>query len=413
MADAIEVEHLGKRYALGEDFGRYLTIRETIASRLRRRNGGGKGEVWALRDVGFALEQGRVLGIIGRNGAGKTTLLRILSRITEPTTGVSRTRGRVGMLLDVGTGFHPELTGRENVYLNGALLGMSNSEIKRRFDEIVDFAGVERFLETPIKRYSAGMQARLAFSVAAHLEPEILLVDEVLAVGDAAFQRKCLGKMTDVAGEGRTVVFVSHNMTAIEGLCDRAIWLDGSVMLDGTPGEVIAGYLRESSSENMLREWPDPESAPGNEQARLRRASVEPDDGSTGAISVDTPILLSFEYWNLVEGADLTLSVHVYNAQDIELFNTGPVGGRPLARGLYRSAGVIPGGLLNDGIHRVELQIVKDEGVIICEHPDLLTFEVVDSLVGRGAWYGDWPGAVRPQLDWSTEATAEGVASSP
>ena len=412
MAHAIEVEGLGKRYPLGEDFGRYLTIRESIASWLRRDPPEAAGETWALQGMDFSLDEGEVLGVIGRNGAGKTTLLRILSRITEPTTGISRTRGRVGMLLDVGTGFHPELTGRENVFLNGALLGMSTAEVRRRFDEIVEFAGVERFLDTPIKRYSAGMQARLAFSVAAHLEPEILLVDEVLAVGDAAFQRKCLGKMTDVAREGRTVVFVSHSMTAIEGLCDRALWLDGAVRADGSPSDVIAAYLSESSAENLVRQWPDPATAPGNEQVRLRRASVGLDGPSEGAISVDTPILMAFEYWNLIEGADLTVSVHLRNAQDIVLFNIGPVGGRPLKRGLYRNACVIPGGLLNNGVHRVELQIVKDEGTIIYESADLLTFDVVDSLAGRGAYFGEWPGAVRPQLEWSTEAIEEGVIAS-
>jgi lipopolysaccharide transport system ATP-binding protein len=209
------------------------------------------------------------------------------------------------------------------------------------------------------------------------------------------------------------VVFVSHNMTAVDGLCDRAIWLDGSIRADGPPGEVIAAYLSESSSESLARSWPDPASAPGNEQARLRSASVEIEGPPSGAISVETPIALRFEYWNLVEGADLTLSVHVRNAQDIVLFNTGPVGGRPLSRGLYRSSCVIPGGLLNDGVHRIELQVVKDEGVIIYEHADLLSFDVVDSLTGRGAWYGEWPGAVRPQLDWSTESIEDGVATSP
>ncbi len=412
MRHAIEVEGLGKRFPIGEDFG-YLTIRESLAGLLRRDPPEPAGKNWALKDVSFTLDRGEVLGVIGRNGAGKTTLLRILSRITEPTEGVSRTRGRVGMLLDVGTGFHPELTGRENVFLNGSILGMSTREIKGRFDEIVSFADVERFLDTPIKRYSAGMQARLAFSVAAHLEPEILLVDEVLAVGDAAFQRKCLGKMTDVAREGRTVVFVSHNMTAVEGLCDRAIWLDGSVRAEGTPSDVIGGYLSEGSNENLAHSWPDPATAPGNEQARLRSAAVEIEGGAGGAISVETPIRLAFEYWNMIDGADLTLSVHIRNAQDIVLFNTGPVGGRPLSRGLYGSACVIPGGLLNDGTHRVELQIVKDEGVIIYEHADLLTFDVVDSLTGRGAWYGDWPGAVRPQLDWQTDSIEEGVTASP
>jgi ABC-type polysaccharide/polyol phosphate transport system ATPase subunit len=242
---AIEVEGLGKRYRLGQRAGQYETLREVISrgwgARAARRTA---AELWALRDVSVAAEQGEAVGVIGRNGAGKTTLLKILARITEPTLGVSRTRGRVGSLLEVGTGFHPELTGRDNVYLNGAILGMSRRDIRRRFDEIVEFAGVTGFLDTPLKRYSAGMQLRLAFSVAAHLEPDIVLVDEVLAVGDAEFQQKCVGRMSDLGGEGRTVLFVSHDLGAIRKLCARSIWIDGGVVLaDGPTDDVMQGYL--------------------------------------------------------------------------------------------------------------------------------------------------------------------------
>src|SRR5919106_2881144 len=247
-ANAIEINDLSKRYMLGEDQpGR--SLRETLASavrRLGRRDARQRDEIWSLRNVTFDVAEGNALGVIGRNGAGKSTLLKILSRITEPTEGIVRTRGRVAALLEVGTGFHPELTGRENVYLNGAILGMSRRDTARRFDEIVSFAGGERFVDTPVKRYSSGMYLRLAFAVAAHLEPDILIVDEVLAVGDAQFQRKCLGKMGEVSGEGRTVLLVSHNMGAVTALATRVLWLeDGRVRAIGEPSDVVAAYLSE------------------------------------------------------------------------------------------------------------------------------------------------------------------------
>ncbi len=250
---AIRVEGLGKRYRLGERSAPYRTLREAIMGVARAprgllgRRAAADDTLWALKDVDLEVRRGEVLGVIGRNGAGKTTLLKILSRITEPTTGRVELHGRVGSLLEVGTGFHPELTGRENIYLNGAILGMRKAEIERKFDEIVAFAEVERFLDTPVKHYSSGMYVRLAFAVAAHLEPEILLVDEVLAVGDAAFQKKCLGKMGEVAGAGRTVLFVSHNMLAVNTLCSRVVLLrDGSCTADGAPGTVVGSYLNDT-----------------------------------------------------------------------------------------------------------------------------------------------------------------------
>jgi lipopolysaccharide transport system ATP-binding protein len=248
---AIRVSGLSKRYRLGE-YTRYRSLRETLANAVRRpllrdHSNNGVDEIWSLRDVSFDLQPGAVLGVIGRNGAGKSTLLKILSRITEPTEGRVEIRGRVGSLLEIGTGFHQELTGRENIYLNGAILGMRKAEIARRFDEIVAFAEMERFLDTPVKRYSSGMYVRLAFGVAAHLEPEILLVDEVLAVGDAGFQRKCLGKMSDVARAGRTILFVSHNMAAVQALCPEALLLDrGCIVARGTSKEVVAEYLQRT-----------------------------------------------------------------------------------------------------------------------------------------------------------------------
>ena len=255
MATAvIEVEDLGKRYTLGETVGR-RSVGEALVGGLRRLGRRpARDELWSLRDVSFEVAEGEAIGVVGRNGAGKSTLLKILSRITEPTTGVARVYGRVGSLLEVGTGFHPELTGRENTYLNGAILGMPRREIDRRFDEIVEFAGVARFLDTPIKRYSSGMYLRLAFAVAAHLDPDILVVDEVLAVGDAEFQRRCLGKMATVEQEGRTVVFVSHDMGAISRLCQRAIWLDhGAVEQVGPTNEVVQAYLASAAAAGHAR----------------------------------------------------------------------------------------------------------------------------------------------------------------
>jgi ABC-type polysaccharide/polyol phosphate transport system ATPase subunit len=256
---AIEVEHVGKRYRIGAHY--YLSLRESISSVLRRGPGGDRGEFWALRDVSFAVDEGEVVGVIGRNGAGKSTLLKILARVTPPTVGVARMRGRVGPLLEVGTGFHPELSGRENVYLNGAILGMTRADIRRRFDEIVAFAGVEEFLEMPIKRYSSGMFLRLAFSVAAHVEPDIVVVDEVLAVGDAEFQRRCLGKMSEFGSEGRTVLFVSHDLGAVARICPRAIWIeDGQIVHDGAVGRSIELYLEARAERASYVELPpDPD----------------------------------------------------------------------------------------------------------------------------------------------------------
>jgi len=252
---AIKVEGLSKRYRIRSAHQRHDTLRDHLVSALRRSSAPRPPTteiLWALRDVSFEVHKGDVLGIIGRNGAGKTTLLKILSRITEPSDGLAVMRGRVGSLLEVGTGFHPELTGRENTYLNAAILGMRRKEIERKFDEIVDFAGVQKFIDTPVKRYSSGMYVRLAFAVAAHLEPEILVVDEVLAVGDAAFQKKCLGKMNKIAEGGRTVLFVSHNMPAVSSLCNRAIWIDaGQLKADGPTSSVVSSYLSSSHNKHM------------------------------------------------------------------------------------------------------------------------------------------------------------------
>jgi lipopolysaccharide transport system ATP-binding protein len=283
---AIHTENLSKQYRLGTQAAIYGSLRESLATGFRAPFRAMRGErperrplLWALRDIDLEVPWGEVLGVIGRNGAGKSTLLKILARVTYPSAGRARVYGRVGSLLEVGTGFHPELTGRENIYLNGAILGMRRSEIRRKYDAIVDFAGLEAFLDTPVKRYSSGMYMRLAFSVAAHLEPEILIVDEVLAVGDTAFQRKCLGKMGSVAREGRTILFVSHNMPAIQSLCHRALWLEqGRIMDEGPPADLVQRYLESevSTTDVSLDERQDRSGDGSARITSLEIASTEP-----------------------------------------------------------------------------------------------------------------------------------------
>jgi lipopolysaccharide transport system ATP-binding protein len=289
---AITATALGKRYRIGEMQQAYGTLRDSVVGLVRRAgHRSHREEIWALRDVDFTVDEGEVVGLIGRNGAGKSTLLRVLTRITAPTTGRAEIRGRVGSLLEVGTGFHPELTGRENIYLNGAVLGMKRREIQRKFDDIVEFSGIDQFLDTPVKRYSSGMYVRLAFSVAAHLEPEILLVDEVLAVGDAEFQRRCLGRMEDFGESGRTVIFVSHNMQTIAQLCDRAVLLDkGRVVADGPSADIVARYLQSVHGSASYQRW-EPLEAPADDLVRMRFVRVVDTDGRTvDAVDVRQPV---------------------------------------------------------------------------------------------------------------------------
>jgi lipopolysaccharide transport system ATP-binding protein len=359
---------------------------------------------WALEDVSLEVREGEVLGLIGRNGAGKTTLLKILSRITKPTTGWAEIHGRVGSLLEVGTGFHPELTGRENTFLSGAILGMGKSEIKRKFDEIVAFAELEQFIDTPVKHYSSGMYVRLAFAVAAHLEPEILFVDEVLAVGDAAFQKKCVGKMGDVSRQGRTIVFVSHNMTALQRLCTRVAWLNGGKVTDvGDPPTVINRYLQTNAVANLESVWEDNPAAPGNERVRLRSVRVIPQADPNDPITVHTPIRIEFTYWNYVPNAVLNVSMLLYNIEEVCVFNVGS-GYATLPAGLIRHTLEIPGDFLNTGSYYVNLIIVKDASVGILFQNNVVAFEVVEGEV-VGNWYGRRPGAVRPKLKWDTDVT--------
>jgi lipopolysaccharide transport system ATP-binding protein len=407
---AILAEGLGKRYQLGEDGRpralRVNTLRDALMGGRRPKTG---SWIWALDDVSFTVGEGEVLGIIGGNGAGKSTLLKILSRITEPTRGWAEIHGRVGSLLEVGTGFHSELTGRENIFLSGAILGMRRAEIARKLDSIVEFAEVERFLDTPVKRYSSGMYLRLAFAVAAHLEPEILLVDEVLAVGDAAFQRKCLGKMGDVARQGRTVLFVSHNLLAVESLCGRCLWLDhGKVVRDGAPGAVISEYVSQAFIPVAERSWS--EDAPAAAGLRLHAVRVRPDGGAPhDPITVHTPVALDIEVWKLDSAASVSVSVALYNEQDVLVFDVCPPVDevrQPGPAGLLRTVCHIPGDFLNDGLHRVALTWTRDGDAVLRE-PEALIFVVQDTLAEREGWYGHWPGAVRPRLHWEVNRLIE------
>jgi lipopolysaccharide transport system ATP-binding protein len=373
--------------------------------------------IWALTDVSLEAKRGEVLGIIGRNGAGKSTLLKILSRITTPTRGRAEIRGRVSSLLEVGTGFHQELTGRENVYLNGTVLGMKKKEIDRKFDQIVDFSGVEKFIDTPVKRYSSGMKVRLAFSVAAHLEPEILIIDEVLAVGDAAFQKKCLDKMENVGREGRTVLFVSHNMPAVTRLCDRVILLDhGKVIEDGPSQQVVSSYLNSGFGTTGKKEWSEHEDAPGSHIARLKSVAVVAEDGSiTDVLDIRQPFTLRMEYEVLKPGYWLLPNFNIYNEQGLWVFTTMDQDPswrrRPRPAGRYVSTAHVPGNLLAEGTLFVEPAMMTPEPFIRhFRERDVIAFHVVDSLEGdsaRGDFRGDMGGVVRPLLDWTTDYSLE------
>jgi len=379
----IKAESLGKKYVIGHqaERGSYTALRDVLMQNFRTLwsktkdlatgkpiiQGDTMEEVWALKDVNFEVRRGEALGIIGRNGAGKSTLLKILSRITEPSTGRVTIKGRVASLLEVGTGFHPELTGRENIYLNGTILGMTRAEIKRKFDEIVAFAEVEKYLDTPVKRYSSGMYVRLAFAVAAHLEPEILVVDEVLAVGDAEFQKKCLGKMGAVAKAGRTVLFVSHNMTAISSLCEQAILLSkGRIAMQGEVQSVTSKYFQTSLASFTERMWTDANLAPGNEFVRILGITLKSvENEQINYITTETPFILQVVYENLQENSCLNLSIHLFNEIGIKVFNSFPEAGS-LGYGLsfpkckLRTDCLIPGNFLNDGRYSLELHVVED-----------------------------------------------------
>ena len=368
---------------------------------------------WALKDINLEIKQGEVVGIIGRNGAGKSTLLKILSRITPPTTGRAECCSRVASLLEIGTGFHRELTGRENIYLNGSIMGMKRVEIAKKFDEIVAFAEVEKFIDTPVKFYSSGMYVRLAFAVAAHLEPEILLVDEVLAVGDAEFQRKCLGKMGEVAQQGRTICFVSHNMTAIIAFCERAVWLNsGRIMANGPCPQVVTDYVKSGGAMELERHWGDSFQGGGDDKVRPRSVRVQPlGDAEARMITINAPVQLEFEYWNYREGALLNLSISFKSTEGVCVFATVTPPER-LPAGLIRSVCRIPARLLNDSLYYVNWLIVENESQVLFRAENVVSFEAHE-LERDINWHGKWPGLLRPALEWNTKVIRGDAPDSP
>jgi lipopolysaccharide transport system ATP-binding protein len=409
---AIRVEQLGKRYYLGTRSStdrfterlqqactacvrlpwQWLRGTRSTADESRR----ARDEFWALDDVSFDVRRGEALGIVGRNGAGKSTLLKILTRITEPTRGRFGVRGRVASLLEVGTGFHPDLTGRENIYLSGAFLGMSRQEIRRRFDEIVAFAEIDTFIDTPVKRYSSGMYTRLGFAVAAHLESEVLIVDEVLAVGDAAFQKKCLGKMHDTARHGRTVLFVSHNMLAVQTLCSRAIWLDGGTLrADDTPSAIQQAYSKASETRHDTKPHLIGASADG--LVRVNSATARPIP-ATGAITIQTPIEIVVEYEVLDRARVLHVSLYAFDSTGACVFHTfsDPQSQSP---GLARAICTIPGDLFNAATYAIDVQIVEHRTTVIIGVRHAVVMDVLDTERST-EWLGTRAGAVRPLCRW-------------
>lgn len=417
MSAVLKAENISKLYRLGtvnsgtlkDDLARYwarITRQEDPFAKVGETNDrtikGASEYVWALKDTSFEVQQGDVLGIIGKNGAGKSTLLKILSRVTSPTTGKITMKGRAASLLEVGTGFHPELTGRENIYLNGAILGMRKSEIKRKFDEIVDFSGVERYVDTPVKRYSSGMYVRLAFAVAAHLEPEILILDEVLAVGDAEFQKKCLGKMKDVSEkEGRTVLFVSHNMAAVSSLCNKAIFLmNGTLHSSGPTEQIVNEYLRINLASQLYREMQYEDGFAGI--ARLTKAWVSNPSDTSSIFTVHSEVYVHFQAKCQTTGDSLNFSMTVNSAMGQSVFNS-------LSPSLVSSGGIItgvckiPANLLNNGVFNITVVLAKDRSTPVQVVHDILTFEVADKRENEN-WYGDISHhLIRPQLEWNMQ----------
>lgn len=422
MSTVISVESLSKRYIIGhQKQERHTTLRDFLTSAAKQvasklahpltapENDSTHEEFWALKDVSFDIQQGDRVGIIGRNGAGKSTLLKILSRITEPTSGKVLIKGRVASLLEVGTGFHPELSGRENIYLNGAILGMSKAEIRRRFDEIIAFAEVEKFLDTPVKRYSSGMYVRLAFSVAAHLEPEILIVDEVLAVGDAQFQKKCLGKMDEAGSEGRTILFVSHNMGAVKSLCSRAILLNqGQVLLDAGVGSTVDRYL--SSGHNISEAgkvaW-DNDDAPCCEEICLKSISLLGPDKEVHSIYDAAKFIdveIQFKVKTPVCGMRVVLTLLTNDG--IPAFastNHAEFGSYEFSAGTYKTICRIPADLLNAGRYWVNVHFGITGVKVLIQGKEYLALSV-ESSGGHGSIASEtWPGVIAPRLRWSLE----------
>ena len=359
--------------------------------------------VWALKDINFDVKQGEVLGIIGRNGAGKSTLLKILSKTTSPTSGIIKVNGRIASLLEVGTGFHPELTGKENIFLNGAILGMTKKEIRSKFDEIVNFSGVERYIDTPVKRYSSGMYVRLAFAVAAHLEPDILIVDEVLAVGDAEFQKKCLGKMKDVSvNDGRTVLFVSHNIAAIKTLCTQGVVLqNGTVSYSGNTLDAVEYYQKLTNIISSIDHKGDIESAPGNQNIKILKFNTQPIKGNY--LTISSGIEFELTFYNYKAEINLDVIFELKNSDEITIFHTGELitTNKNSRRGIYKVKGQIEENLLNAGTYTFNLIFSENQRYKLYSQNEVIQFEILNETIGSNS--NTLPGVIRPNLNFSNE----------
>jgi lipopolysaccharide transport system ATP-binding protein len=415
---AISIEKLSKCYEIQSDESRGTNWWRRLASQVSQRKPLGKNDSglkdlhWALRDVSFEVKEGEVVGVIGHNGAGKSTLLRILARITHPTSGVARVRGRMASLLEVGTGFHPDLSGRDNIWMNAAILGMEKRLIASRFDQIVDFSGVEAFIDTPIKHYSSGMKVRLAFSVAAHLDPDILVIDEVLAVGDAAFQKKCLNRIEEVGSSGRTVLFVSHQLGTVARLCSRGIVLEkGGLVYDGGALEALRFYNDRIGETRSVREWADLSEAPGDGSARLRKVEIlEGDRPPAGPVDVRNSVGIRVTYTVLEGGKQIVPSVHLYDNAGNWIFAAVDLDpewrSQPKPPGDWVSTAWIPSNFLNDSAYVVSAALATlDPYRPHCFVHDCVAFSVVDpggDLTARGSYAGEMPGMIRPMLQWKT-----------
>jgi lipopolysaccharide transport system ATP-binding protein len=415
---AIVAEGISKRYRIGEYKAGYQTLRDTVSHATRRalrleHVDHSLEELWALKDVSFEIDEGEVVGFIGRNGSGKSTLLRILTRITPPTEGSASIRGRVGSILEVGTGFHPELTGRENTFLNGAILGMKRREITSKYDEIVEFSGIGKFIDTPVKRYSSGMYVRLAFAVAAHLDPEVLLIDEVLAVGDYEFQQRCMGRIEEISSSGRTVIFVSHDMQSISRLCDRAYWLSGGrVAAQGDADEVVSLYLQDATGAGSAATF-DFDNAPGNDAFRLLSTRVVDANGeAVHSVDVREPIGIEVRFAVTGRIGPLFPKIKLGNQRGEVVFNALDTDARWRTApdpGTYTCTAWIPPNLLNEGIISVDVALASFGGPRFVNHinmPGLVTFHVHDPGLGdtaKGLYTGELRGGVLPLLDWTTE----------
>jgi lipopolysaccharide transport system ATP-binding protein len=413
----IQVRNLSKCYQINTAVKKpYQSLREDLVDGFRGLIKGERAQpnsedFWALKDVSFDVNQGEVVGIIGRNGAGKSTLLKVLSRIVRPTSGDVTIHGRVGSLLEVGTGFHPELTGRENIFMNGAVLGMKRNEIVNKFDEIVAFAEVEKFLDTPVKFYSSGMYVRLAFAVAAHLEPEILIVDEVLAVGDAAFQKKCLGKMGDIAEkDGRTVIFVSHNMTAVKKLCPRALLLqNGNLKADGLCQVITSKYLKTSDLNSFVKQWDIDAEAPQNSSIVIKKIYIGDihNNHILDFVDTDTDFCFVIQFKVKKEKSSVGLTVIVHDNEEKCIFSSinntdTKVYNNPIDLGIYESKCVIPKHFFNNGVFLLSLNIFGANFSDTLMIQDTLRFEIQDGSSLRADYYGNYDGVIRPKLQWST-----------